>query len=409
MLAYLPYADGDDAMIDEIRTALTALALGRDGKPDPALLAALTHQAPICRSIAGEVLAKSAGVAVRPAVKKLLTDQSLVVRQNVAAALVTVGERDAVAVLIDIVGELPANETWQAQDMLHQLAGDKAPPLLLGDNPADRKKYRDAWADWWKANGATIELVKLTATPTYLGYTILVEVGGNNNGRVSEVDRNGKVRWQVGNLRYPVDAFVLPGERVLVTEWDGNRVSEFDFRGNLIWKKDGLAGRATNAQRMPNGNTFICTTNELMEVDRTGRVVYTINVPLNLTAAYRSVQGEIVALRNDGKVVRYDTAGKELGSFASNRDSSWTSGIDLLRNGNILVTQPSNNKVSEFTAAGKLVQEWNTPAVTTATILANGNILAASHSGRTAIEYDRNGKKVWEHKSDLSIFRAKRR
>ena len=47
---------------------------------------------------------------------------------------------------------------------------------------------------------------------------------------MAEVGRDGKIRWQVGNLKYPVDAIVLPGERVLVTEWDGNRVAEWDFK-----------------------------------------------------------------------------------------------------------------------------------------------------------------------------------
>lgn len=409
MIEYLPYADGDDGIVEEIRTALITLAITKDNTPDPAMVAALTHPQPLCRSIVGEALCKGAGVSIRTSIKKLLADPEWSVKQNIAATLVTFGEKDAVPVLIDILGELPATDTWQAQDMLHQLAGEKAPTVMVGDNPADRKKYRDAWADWWKANSDKIELVKLTSTPNYLGYTLLIEVGGNNIGRVTEVDRTGKVRWQVGNLRYPVDAFILPGERVLVTEWDGNRVSEYDFRGNLIWKKDGLAGRTTNAQRLPSGNTFICTTNELMEVDRAGRVVYQIAVPQSLTAAYRAPTGDIVALRNDGKVARYDVKGKELATFPSNRDSSWTSGIDLGRNGSILVTQPSASKVTEYSAAGKALMEWNTPNVTTATMIANGNILAASHGGRTVIELDRTGKKVWEHKSDLSIFRAKRR
>ena len=104
---------------------------------------------------------------------------------------------------------------------------------------------------WWKTNSQSVDLVKLTSTPGYLGYTLLVEVGGNSNGRVSEVTRDGKIRWTVGNLRYPVDAIVLPGERVLVTEWDGQRVAEWDFKGNLIWKKDSFNGRPTNAQRLP--------------------------------------------------------------------------------------------------------------------------------------------------------------
>ena len=34
----------------------------------------------------------------------------------------------------------------------------------------------------------------------------MIEVGNNSNGRVAEVGRDGKIRWQVGNLKYPVDA-----------------------------------------------------------------------------------------------------------------------------------------------------------------------------------------------------------
>ena len=327
-----------------------------------------------------------------------------------AAALTVAGEKGRGPVLIDLLAELPPAQTWPAQDVLHQLAGDKAPVGVPGDKSDERKKYRDQWLDWWKANAMSVDLAKLTTAPGYLGFTVVVEVGNNSVGRVAEVGRDGKIRWSVGNLKYPVDAVVLPGERVLVTEWDGNRVAEWDFRGNLIWKKDGFNGRATNAQRLPNGNTFISTTNELIEVDRNGKVAYQINVAQGLTAGYRATNGEIVCLRNDGNVVRYDTSGKELKSFPSNRDTSWTSGLDLARNGNILVTQPSpNQKVTEYTPDGKMVKEWSTPNVTTATKMANGNILAASHSDQKVIELDPTGKKVWEYKGASPIFRARRR
>jgi len=410
MLGYLPFADDDDGMIVEVKAALTAIAFDSNGKPEPALAKALSDSYPARRSAAGEALTKGGVLALRGDVKKLLADVDPLVRQPVAAALTMAGERDAVPVLIGILAELPAHQSWQAQDVLHQLAGDKSPLALLGDNPEERKKYRDLWSQWWQANAASINLAKLMSTPAYLGYTLLIEVGNNNQGRVAEVGRDGKIRWQINNLKYPVDAFVLPGERVLITEWDGNRVGEWDFRGNLLWKQEGLEGRTTNAQRLPNGNTFICTTNVLTEVDRTGRAIYQVRVKQGLTAGYRSTTGEIICLRNDGQVVRYDTAGKELKTFASNRDASWTSGIDLMRNGNILVSQPTpRQKVTEFTPDGKVVKEWGAPQVTTATKMANGNILAASHHDRIVIEYDASGKKVWEYKDEYHIFRARRR
>lgn len=411
MLGYLPFVDDDDGMIAEVKSALTTLALDPNGKPESALIKGLSDSHPMRRSAAAEALAKGGGLSVRSDVKKLLTDSDLGVRQAAAAALTVAGDKEAVPVLIDLLGELPVEKTWSAQDILHQLAGDKAPLATMGEKPEERKRYRDAWADWWKNNAASTDLAKLISSPGYLGYTLLIEVSNNNSiGRVAEVGRDGKIRWQIGNLHYPVDAQVLPGERVLVTEWDGNKVIEYDFRGNQIWKKEGFTGRATNSQRLPNGNTFICTTNELLEVDRTGKAVYTIRVNQGLTAGYRGANGDIVCLRNDGQCVRYDTAGKELKSFPSNRDTSWTSGIDLARNGNVLITQPSpNQKVTEYSPDGKVVKEWNAPQVTTATKLSNGNILAASHNDQKVIELDPSGKQVWEYKDEYHIFRAKRR
>ncbi|MSR54549.1 MAG: hypothetical protein EXS09_14860 [Gemmataceae bacterium] len=410
MLGYLPFADDDDRMIAEVNTALTALVLDSNGKPDPAMVSALTDALPARRSAAAEALTKGRVTALRADVRKLLVDVDPFVRQAVAAVLTVAGEQDAVPVLIELLAELPLHQSWRAQDVLHQLAGDQSPLSMLGDTLEERKKYRDLWVMWWKANAASTDLAKLTNTPGYLGYTLLIQVGDNNVGRVAEVGRDGKIRWQIPNLKYPVDASILPGERVLITEWDGNRVGEWDFRGNLVWKKEGLTGRATNAQRLPNGNTFISTTNELTEVDRTGRVVYQVSVKQGLTAGYRSTNGEIVCLRNDGQVARYDTAGKELKTFPSNRDASWTSGIDLMRNGNILVSQPTpRQKVTEYTPDGKVVKEWAAPQVTTATKMSNGNILAASHHEQKVIEYDPSGKKVWEYKDEYHIFRARRR
>ena len=410
MLAYVPFVDDDEAIVGEIRTALGALASDVNAQPDAALLKALADPLPAKRIIAAEALSRGAGPAARPAVKKLLADPDAAVRQAAGVALVMAGDKDAVPVLIDLLATLPPNAAWPAQDTLQMLAGETILPPAASDRPEDRRKFRDEWAAWWKANADKIDVAKLMVNPGYLGYTLLVQVENNSNGRVAEIGRDGKIRWKIEKLRYPVDAFMLPGDRVLITEWDGNRVTEYDTRGTVYWKKDGLVGRATNAQRLPNGNTFISTTNEFLEVDRAGKDVYRVPVPLGVTGAYRAVAGELVVLRNDGIVARYTTAGAEIKTFDSKRDSSWTSGLDLVRNGNIVVTQPNpGQKVTEFTPDGKVVHEWNTPNVTTATRLINGNLLAASHGGQNVIEYDRAGKKVWEYKDEFHIFRARRR
>ena len=152
MLGYLPFADEDDGMVAEVKNALTTLALDPNGKPEPALLKALADPMPVRRSAAAEALAKGGGLPVRPAVKRLLSDMDLGVRQAAGVALTVAGEKEAVPVLIDLLGELPGRQTWATQDVLHQLAGDKAPAPAGGEKLEDRKKYRDAWAAWWKAN-----------------------------------------------------------------------------------------------------------------------------------------------------------------------------------------------------------------------------------------------------------------
>lgn len=410
MLAYVPFADQDESMLNEIRAALTTMALDANQQPDQFLLKSLADPKPEKRALAAEVLMTGVGQAARSEVRQLLTDRNLAVRQAAAVALVSNADSTAVPVLIELLGLLPAGKSWPSQDTLQLLAADTTIPPPATDSETDRKKHRDAWAAWWKENSTKVDITKIMQSPGYLGYTLVVQVQTNSDGRVIEVGRDGKIRWKIDGLKYPVDAIMLPGERILITEWDGNRVTEYDTRGNKYWKKDGLNGRATNAQRLQNGNTFIATTSEILEVDRAGKEVYRFGINVGITAAYRSVNGEVIVLRNDSKVVRYQTNGTEIATFDSKRDSSWTSGLDLLRNGNIVVTQPNpGQKVSEFTSDGKLVHEWSTPNVTTATRLNNGNLLVASHSGQVVIEYDRAGKKLWEYRDEFHSFRARRR
>jgi HEAT repeat protein len=406
LLAYLPFAE-EESVATEVRTALTALAL-REDKPEPALVAALSDTRGVVRSAAAEALAKGGGEGARPAVRKLLADADPQVRLRVGLALAVAGERSAVPVLIDLLAVLPAEQAGAAEDALYQLAADKPPEMPSADEKDERKKRRDTWAAWWKTNGDKTDLARLRSVTPWLGFTLLCE--GNNN-RVTELGRDGKVRWTIQGVMFPVDAVVLPGNRVLVAECHGGRVTERDLKGNILWQKAGLTGSPVNVQRLPNGNTFIATTNQLVEVDRTGKELYSI-INLNghgaATAAYKGRDGHIVCLSQNGQCLRMDTTGKVLKSFPSGRGPGWTSGLDLLPNGHILISQPDHNKVSEYDAEGKLLHEFQAPQVTTATGLPNGHVLVASTNTNRAFELDRKGKVVWEHTGG-TFFRARRR
>jgi len=402
LLAYLPFAK-DENLTTEVQKSLTALAL-RDGKLDPVLLRTLGDAQPQMRTVAAEALIQGGGAAGRAAARKLLKDDAPAIRMRVALALAMARERDGVTVMIDLLPVLPADQVGQVEDALYQLAGDTAPDVPLGAEAAEKKKCRDAWAAWWKVNAGRVDLARLTTHPT-LGFTLISDPG---SGRVFELDRAGKERWAITGLAGPVDAVVVPGNKVLISEYNQRRVTERDFKGTILWSKQ-LRDNPVNVQRLPNGNTFIATDSFIVEVDRTGKDIYTINNLAGVFAACRSRKGPIVCLTGGGECITVDTAGKRLHSFNANHINQNIAGLDLLPNGRILVTQTNRNKVVEFDPSGKSLLELDAPGARTATGLSNGHILVTSQNNQRVFELDRAGKTVWEYKGASSIIRARRR
>jgi HEAT repeat protein len=404
LLAYLPCAD-EDTRIEEVRQALGRLALN-DDRLDAALLKALTDRQPLVRATAARALIEGGGPAGRAAARKLLADETPTVRMEVGLALARAREREAMPVVIDLLAVLPPDQAGQVEDALYQLAEDTAPDVSLGETGDERKKCRDAWTAWWKANARGVDLSRLTDHPM-LGYTLICDVGNN---RVFEIDRHGKERWAIDNVNQPFDAMILPGKRVLIAEFNNQRVTERDFQGKILWEKR-VPGNPSNVQRLPNGNTLVAMNGgPILEVDRTGKEVYTIpTVAGNVLAAKRSRRGDIFCLTFNGQCLMLDTTGKQLGNFATGHDANSMGGIDLLSNGHILVSWQQVGKVMEFDREGKKVLDRDAPGARTATALPAGHILVASQNNQRVYEMDRTGKIVWEHKFSGHPFRARRR
>jgi hypothetical protein len=91
------------------------------------------------------------------------------------------------------------------------------------------------------------------------------------------------------------------------------------------------------------------------------------------------------------------------------RGHSLVSGIDVINNNRILITQPTQNMVVEMNGEGRTLWQVNLPGVATATRLPTGHILAASQANNSVTEVDRMGKFVWEYKEGFSPYRARRR
>jgi hypothetical protein len=233
------------------------------------------------------------------------------------------------------------------------------------------------------------------------GYTVVCSYdlrGGA--GRVQEWDSAGKVRWEITGVRYPMAAQVLPGGRVLVCEGSPTyRVTERDLKGTVFWEKAVPGQVLLSAQRLPNGNTFLVTRSQLLEVTRGGKEVLNLSRPGDVLAAHRYRNGEIGLVTTASTYYRLDRSGRSLKSFAVGRVYSTATKVHFLPGGGVVVPQYALNTVVEYDANGKSVWEASATRVSVVTRLPNGHTLLGSYLssrlGSRVWEIDKAGTEVW--------------
>src|SRR5262249_22021030 len=146
------------------------------------------------------------------------------------------GQRDkeAVPVLIDLLAKLNRRECGQVEEFLARLAGEAAPAPVSGTDESSRKKQAAAWLAWWREAGPKLDPARLAEVSRTLHYTLVVLL---DEGRIIDLDSRNRRRWQIDHLVFPLDAQLLPGDRVLVAEHHANRVTERSSKGQLLWEK----------------------------------------------------------------------------------------------------------------------------------------------------------------------------
>ncbi len=405
--ALLDFLAGTDkeTLIETALEGLTALALV-EKKPNPVLVNALSEANPAKRAAAGVALTRGGAKDALPEVRKLLADPKQAVRLRVGLALVEGKEKEALLPLIQLLGELPVSETGLLEDLLYRLAGDNPPALPAGVTPEDRKKVQTAWEGWFRAGKDKIDLAVLTEALKTRGHTLVVLL---DQGRIAYLDQNKKVSWQIDKIDFPLDAQLLPGQRVLIAEYQGNRVTERNTKGEVIWERKLV--QPVVAQRLPGGNTFIATPTQLIEVDKTGKEVWTQGPPRGgrIMKAQRLRNGDTAVITMLGGItarfVLIDRDGKEVRNFAVEQRTSGGR-VEMLPNGNVLLCERDANRVIEVNQQGKAVWEARFEQPVAAVRLPNGNTLVTSYSQFRAVELDRLGKEVWEYRAETRVTRA---
>ncbi|OAI46047.1 hypothetical protein AYO44_11995 [Planctomycetaceae bacterium SCGC AG-212-F19] len=406
LLAFVPFAD-DSLVAEEVCAALAATAV-RDGLPDRTVLRGLDDPSPVRRAAAAEALVRAGTASQRQELRRFLQDPDTQVRYQVALAFYERKEKAAVPALIDLLAELPADRAGRVEEVLCTIAGSQAPNAALGKDAASRKQCRDAWQAWWGAHGATLDLARLPDTPL-LGFTLIVQIDPSNSvGKVVELDAHRRVRWQINGLHYPVDAHVIRHDRVLIAEYSGQRVTERNFQGEVLWEH--RVHSPISVQRLADGSTFIASHNQLLIVDAAGKERVAHSRPNHdIIAATRLIDGQFFLVTNAGLGVRLDATGKETKSFMAGHVHQFA-GLDALPGGKILVPQVSTGKVVEFDPDGKPGWQTAFAQASSAVRLPDGHTLVCSFNAQKIVELDATGKPVGaEYRPDGRPWKARKR
>jgi hypothetical protein len=402
LLDYFPHCEVD-CLESAVLETLAAIALS-GGKVDRGLIEALDHFDPKRRSAAALLVARCTEPANRDRVKPLLRDPSPLVRARAGLGLAMAHDRDAIPVVVEALTDTPMVIASEAEALLIRLAGETAPATLLGDSECARRRCRDAWAAWWKAHGARMDLAPLGTEAVGRGATLIADFEA---GIVWEADSAGKERWRIEGLDRPSDAHWLPAGRVLIAEHGGRRVTERDRFGQVIWEF-ACASNPVSCQRLPNGNTFVATYEGVLEVSRQGRVLFSWQVKgETIFNALRLRDGRILLTTNASKLREIDAEGKEHRTASIPRSSGWSS-IDMAPNGNLVLALYSPHKVVELDASGAVVWQAEVKSPTYAKRLPNGNTLVTETEANRVVEFDPAGKIVATIETKKRPFRVRR-
>jgi hypothetical protein len=408
LLAFVPGAD-EEFVEAAMRDALVRLGL-RDGKPLPVIVQALADADPSRRAAAAHVVGKAAPAERQP-LRPLLRDTDVRVRFEAAAGLLRGGERAGLPVLIALLEEAPPALAWRSHDLLCHVAGEKSPPTPTGTTEKDRRQARAVWEEWAKRDGDKVDLSKVNFGETLLGLNLICEIEpADANSRVWECRADGVVRWEMKGVLAPCDAQVLPGGRLLIAEYQGQRVTERDRDGKILWEHK-VTAYPTTCRRLPSGNTFIITYREILEVTPDHKVVWSLKNPVNgdIYRGQRLRNGNVLFLCAGGKIIEIETpSGKEVRRIdLPHNEGTWGS-VEQLPGGGYLVGLYTHNKVLELDPTGKVRWEATVTSPTSVMRLPGGNALVASMEARRVVEIDPGGKEIWSQKTKERVFQVRR-
>jgi hypothetical protein len=440
LIGFLPLAD-TDSLADAIRGALISLAV-KDGKADPAIVAALDDKSPLRRAAAYAALTEGGvqteRIRVKDAYPKLReavlkeTDPEAKFAGLWSLTLIT-REREYIPALIDLIPKLGRGRLWQLEELLLLIAGNHPKDGRFLKSPESLVKTRDAWLAWWKEKGEKIDLTKTEYKPRLLGVMDIIEMDyrGYGQWRIVSLGPDMKEKWRINGVNNPTDVKVAPNGNIWVAEANNNQVTEWDTTGKVLNRRNAFQ-TPVNLELTSDGGMVVVCRNNILKWDKDGKQLWTHG-----RQNYDAIAGRLLP---NGELVFVTSARQAPGNNGGpncffldakgvltkkNHQFAWIQqpqGMDIIGEDKLLVCERDYKnpgqiieRVSEYDLkSGKQTWKYDCPqnsAPTSCQRLPNGNTLICLMNRNQLIEVDPSGEIVWDYqaKDGLKVGRAYRR
>jgi len=450
LIGFLPLAD-TDAVAEVIREGLIALAV-KEGKAEPAIVAAMTDVSPIRRAAAYVALTEGGGTdGVRGPVKDALPKLKEAVLKDAdteakftglwSLALIT-REKEYVTELIKLIPTAGRGRIWQLEELLLQFAGTHPKDGRFLKSPESLVKTRDAWLGWWKDKGDKVDFVKFEYKPRLLGLTDVIEMDyrGYNQGRVVSLGPDLKEKWRITGtgVNSPSDVKVASNGNIWISDQNSNTITERTPAGKPLITRN-MPAQPVNFDLLPNGGMVVVCRNMVYEFDKDGKQVWVSAQRPNhdIVGGRRLSNGETIYVTNiyqnpnpgqpqAQNCFRLDAKGGDAKKNITVGQVQNLAGLSESGEDKILVCEQNNQtarqRVVEYDLAPtkdgktppKEIWKYDCPqnaAPTSCQRLPNGNTLITLMNVNQVIEVDPSGEIVWEYqaKDGLKVGRAYRR
>ena len=345
LLGYMPLSD-NLTVTEQIQATLTAAAVV-DGKPDATLVEALASTNSLRRNAAAIAFLEGAPAADKGRVQEVYPKIIELAKAEkdagakfklVRSLIIFAHETTAVSQLIEMIPDMYRGQIWQTEDILGQLAGKDAPKVRCLKSKESLVAAQNAWKEWWKSAGKTIDLSKLDVKGRVKGNFTLVTLDYRfgANGIIAEYGPDEKEIWKLTGLGNPADIVFAGEDRILIADQNTSSIIEKDRAGKQFLNKrvevDNPNGggklfcQPQGIQLLDNGNRLIICRQAVLELDKDGKEVMKYVRPNNVNfgnadicAGLRLKNGEtMLSVQNNGpngqapQLIHLDAKGKEI-------------------------------------------------------------------------------------------------